>query len=205
MATPPPIVDSPGSSAMMNFDPNTLISNCVVRASGADDNMTTSVGGIGDIGSSAADLDALFNTAAYFNIPGGEVSGGMAGISTGSMQNVGNQNANVGPSNSFLPTLVGLGEASAPYDRFETLSPNAELGNGNAMLGNYQDSHSGFSLSGDTDHPMGNGLGPSDAGARHISFDYGLNGHGFGGESLATEGMDNVSDGLKQGTGGSNL
>ncbi|KAL0242352.1 hypothetical protein I308_105981 [Cryptococcus tetragattii IND107] len=205
VATPPPIVDSPGSSAMMNFDPNTLISNSVVRASGADDNMTTSVGGIGDIGGSASDLDALFNTAAYFNVPGGEVSGGMAGISTGSVQNVGNQNANVGPSNPFLPTLVGLGEASAPYDRFETLSPNAELGNGNAMLSNYQDSHSGFNLSSDTDHPMGSGLGPSGAGARHISFDYGLNGHGFGGESLATKGMDNVSDGLKQGTGGSNL
>ncbi|WVO24106.1 uncharacterized protein IAS62_005470 [Cryptococcus decagattii] len=205
VATPPPIVDSPGSSAMMNFDPNTLISNSIIRASRADDNMTTSVGGIGDIGGSASDLDALFNTAAYFNVPAGGISGGMAGISTGSMQNVGNQNANVGPSNSFLPTLVGLGEASAPYDRFETLSPNAELGNGNAMLSNYQDSHSGFSLSGDTDHPMGNGLGPSDAGAKHISFDYGLNGHGFGGESLATKGMDNVSDGLKQGTGGSNL
>lgn len=191
---------------MMNFDPNTLTANSGAHASGVNDNMGISAGGVGNIGGPASDLDALFNTAAYFNVPGGEVSGGMAGTSTGSAPNVGHHNVNIGPSNSFLPTLGGLGEASAPYDRFETLSPNAELGNGNTMLSNYQDSHAGFSLSGDTDHPMGNGLGTSAcAGAGHISFDYGLNGHGFGGESLATKGMDNVSDGLKQGTGGSNL
>ncbi|OXG10050.1 nuclear protein [Cryptococcus neoformans Tu401-1] len=206
VATPPPIADSPGSSGMMNFDPNILTANSGAHASGVNDNMGISAGGVGNIGGPASDLDALFNTAAYFNVPGGEVSGGMAGTSTGSAPNVGNHNVNIGPSNSFLPTLGGLGEASAPYDRFETLSPNAELGNGNTMLSNYQDSHAGFSLSGDTDHPMGNGLGTSaGAGTGHISFDYGLNGHGFGGESLATKGMDNVSDGLKQGTGGSNL
>lgn len=48
------------------------------------------------------------------------------------------------------------------------------------------------------DYFMGSGLGMLvGVGVGYISFDYGLNGYGFGGESLVMKGMDNVLDGLK--------
>lgn len=56
----------------MNFDPNTLTANSGVHASGVNDNVGISARGVGDIGGPASDLDALFNTAAYFNVPGGK-------------------------------------------------------------------------------------------------------------------------------------
>ncbi|ODO06347.1 nuclear protein [Cryptococcus wingfieldii CBS 7118] len=182
IATTPPISDSPASSGMMNFDPNALHST---------DSGRPSLGGLGGLGSSAPELEALFNTAAYFNVPGEQDVNPVASTRESG-------------SGGFMPTLGGLGEASAPFDRFETLTPNASLGNGNAMLSGQDADSNNYTYNAnasasDADQPMSEHQQQAGARAGNLSFDYGMNGQGFGGESLATAGMDNVSDGLKQG------
>ncbi|WVQ73797.1 hypothetical protein IAR50_003378 [Cryptococcus sp. DSM 104548] len=223
VATTPPVSESPASSGMMNFDPN---AHTAATSSSGNNNSSSGtelgglgglggiggLGGLGDLGSSAPELEALFNTAAYFNVPGSEAAQDGALGSALPSSSRGTGAAGDSGSDTFMPTLGGLGEASAPFDRFETLTPNASLGNGNAMLSGQDDagsySYGAGNAAGDADHPMSEQQqaqqGPAGAGARaggHTSFDYGMNGQGFGGESLATAGMDNVSDGLKQGGG----
>lgn len=65
-----------------------------------------------------------------------------------------------------------LGEPSSQYNKMETLMPGQPLGSSDFM----------------------DGIGGSNE--RMGSFDY-TNGGSFGGEMLAGEGMDTVSDGLK--------
>ncbi|WVO17977.1 hypothetical protein L204_105675 [Cryptococcus depauperatus] len=203
VSTPPPTPDSPNSSGMMNFNPSFMsMAGQNTLTPGLSNLSATS--GMVDLGT-GPELEALFNTSAYFNTSGLENEEN--GADRSNTQTSAFIERNPGASSTFLPTLGGLGEASAPYDRFETLTPNAELGDGSAMLNDRNETTSGpFNFSNDTDHPMdntGTGMGgngsPITVGGGQIRFDYGMNGSGFGGESLATEGMDNVSDGLKKG------
>ncbi|WWD16743.1 hypothetical protein CI109_101174 [Kwoniella shandongensis] len=179
--SPPSCLDVPTDASpgtMMNFDVSAVLNG---------------TGGTGQTPSNndlsnliPNDLDALFNTSAYFDMSGVENSTGNTTSTTT------NNNGNGNGTQSSMPNYMStLGEASAPYDRLETLTPNAELGNGNILLGGSSSNgqYGSDGLGGDLNH-NNNGVGP------HISFDYGLNG-GFGGESLASEGMDNVSDGLR--------
>ncbi|WVQ94434.1 hypothetical protein IAU59_001513 [Kwoniella sp. CBS 9459] len=176
------------------------------------------------------DLDALFNTSAYFDMSA--IEAGTTAPASGSGQG-GSSNTNFGGGHdnpvghNFMGTSGGgLGEPSAPFDKLETLSPDHNLGSGNVMLShsqtsqhqqhlnsgnnNHNNSNNGYSgqYGGMVDQNMNtnqhqnqNNGGAMGLGA--ISFDYGLNGNGFGGESLAMEGMDTVSDGLRgNGAGG---
>ncbi|WVR04036.1 hypothetical protein IAU60_001035 [Kwoniella sp. DSM 27419] len=207
---------SPGPSpgAMMDFNVASVLAG---SATGVDHN-AGSQNGVpqSSSGTNLNDLDALFNTSAYFDMSAIE-----AGTSAPSNQD---QNVVNNSTNDFA-FHASLGEPSAPYDRFETLTPNTELGGGNIMLSGSSGGGTGNAAYGvppDQNrvmdnaslhvHPHGqsqthvqnqgqpqsqNNLGVGGLGA--MTFDYGMNGAGFGGESLATEGMDTVSDGLKGG------
>ncbi|OCF45041.1 nuclear protein [Kwoniella heveanensis CBS 569] len=173
------------------------------------------------------DLDALFNTSAYFDMSA--IEAGTTAPATGLTQSGPTNTGMGGHAGNLVGASGGLGEPSAPFDKLETLTPNHNLGNGNIMLSQSQSqsqaSHHNNN-SNNIDHNQNNvGLnGPYGGGIDHtnqnqnqnqnigsggvmglgtMSFDYGLNGNGFGGESLAMEGMDTVSDGLKgNGAGG---
>ncbi|KAK8861354.1 hypothetical protein IAR55_002173 [Kwoniella newhampshirensis] len=174
--------ESPGT--MMNFDVSAVLNGAAINGLAAPTNDLS--------GLIPNDLDALFNTSAYFDGSGMESGTGHTTSSTTAptMTTSSANHVSHASHTNGQGYLSTLGEASAPYDRLETLTPNAELGNGNVML-NGSGSSNGGHYGTTTD---GGDLGH----APHISFDYGLNG-GFGGESLASEGMDNVSDGLRAG------
>ncbi|WWC87490.1 uncharacterized protein L201_002380 [Kwoniella dendrophila CBS 6074] len=168
------------------------------------------------------DLDALFNTSAYFDMSAIEAG------TTSSSSNTNHQHSNSNSYNDFSSAHIntsnnnnGLGEPSAPFDRFETITPNGNTTptNGNIMLtgnhshtpgpslnhhhhnsmnsfdnnNNHQNNFNNFG-SGNGNHNSNNN---GNTNTNQISFDYGLNGMGYGGEALAGEGMDTVSDGLK--------
>ncbi|WVQ78679.1 hypothetical protein IAT38_000766 [Cryptococcus sp. DSM 104549] len=216
VATPPPGGHTESPGGMMDFDPSSLVNGVPGAGAGGagagPGGLSSGLSGLGDLGGSA-DLDALFNTAAYFDVSG---SGEGASQQQPQQQQQGQQQQQQGlhQQTGGPDFFSALGEASAPYDRFETLTPNADLGNGNIMLSGNGASAvqpgSFGSMGGGEDHPMNGmnggmgGVGPAGA-TGHISFDYGQNGHGFGGESLAGEGMDSVSDGLRQGGGNNAL
>ncbi|WWC60002.1 uncharacterized protein I303_102565 [Kwoniella dejecticola CBS 10117] len=200
--------DSPGTG-MMDFN-----ANANTNAS------TTSLPGqLGTNPSDALsnDLDALFNTSAYFDMSAIE-AGTTSNTNSNNNLYAGSNNNNNNSTNDFssagIPGMtgasgsggMGLGEPSAPYDRFETLTPT----HGNIMLSgnstydhqNQNTSNTGSGTYDNTGFHMNNtgnnnNNNNGNNGQGQISFDYGLNGMGYGGEALATEGMDSVSDGLK--------
>ncbi|WWC98933.1 hypothetical protein V866_005827 [Kwoniella sp. B9012] len=195
--------DSPG--AMMDF--NASSTSLPGGLSSQPDNNTSN--------NFANDLDALFNTSAYFDMSA--IEAGTTTTSSTSTQNQTYNNNNNGSGNDFSSShlnIGGLGEPSAPFDRFETLTPTPM--NGNLMLSGdpstnanqNQNQSSAYDQSQNTGTATGSGSYDNSGNGNNnhnISFDYGLNGMGFGGEALAGEGMDSVSDGLKGSNGGGGL
>ncbi|WRT65459.1 uncharacterized protein IL334_002402 [Kwoniella shivajii] len=157
------------------------------------------------------DLDSLFNTSAYFDMSAME-----AGTTSSSNNNpYGSENINNNNNPNHNDFSISLGQSSSSYDRYESTTPqngHIMLGGGSNASGNnssnhYDASSTSFDNSNSNNsynnsnnqmssNSTGNGLGHGNSGGQ-ISFDYGLNGMGFGGEALAGEGMDTVSDGLR--------
>jgi hypothetical protein len=117
-----------------------------------------------------ADLEVLFNTNDYVDLSALDNTA----TNTPSMTN-NSQLPSTGftPRNNSNPSMgfESFGDISGQYNQ------NQNQGGGQAtMMGDYM---------GDNSNSM--------------SFDFGQNGAGFGGEMLAGEGMDTVSDGLRGG------
>jgi hypothetical protein len=163
------------------------------------------------------DLDAMFNTDKYFN----SMSPPNGTFDLGAMDNVDYMNGTLG---SFAGAaagpgaghgIVGLDQGGSYNDFSINIRGNglaADFGPGSGMLGadGLGMSSGGYDQPGQDDHdqPMlgvgvgvgigvgaGGGSGSSSSGAG-LNFDFGGS-NGFGGEMLAGEGMDSVSDGLK--------
>ena len=130
----------------------------------------TNGGGVGRRTIQSTDLEALFNTSEYFDLSA------MSPV----QPDKDTSSSNVLPELNFT---TGLGEASAPFDRFENIYNFSGVGDGDGGGVGY----------GPPTVDSGDGVGGE------IKYDYAL--HGIPGDGAfgerGTMGMDSVSDGLK--------
>lgn len=160
--------------------------------------------GNGGQGMIPADLEALFNTSDYMDLSA--LAGSPNPIDQGQGQNQQGQTQGFGStSQQMTPRASMSGGRSMSYTTTMSMSPTtttATFGH-NVTLGSLMDTPGGG---------MGSFSDPSDNVSNHnsnsmdnninsnshndFSFDYGMM-NGFGGEMLATEGMDTVSDGMR--------
>lgn len=133
-----------------------------------------------------ADLEALFNTNDYVDLSALDST-------TASTPNMGNSTHL--PSTGFTPRAsTSSNGAFGQYDR------DGSFGNGHGNGGNSQYDQQGGQATMMGDY-MNDSMGGGSTNASGMTFDLGLgqNGLGYGGEMLAGEGMDTVSDGLRGG------
>ena len=160
------------------------------------------IGSIPSAGTNAAganDLEALFNASEYFDL---------SAMSPPPPEN---------PTLSMSFGSGGLGEASAPFDTLEgfaaTMASNGGMsGMHLGQTGQGSSSMSGLNANGEMSNGnsgrnLGHGASSLD-GMDFGKFDMGLSNGNLGsggGETLAGEGMDTVSDGLRGGEAGQGL
>jgi hypothetical protein len=127
-----------------------------------------------------ADLEALFNTNDYVDLSALDTA----------VNNTPNMGSGQLPSTGFTPRAAssrGMTNAELNFDNFAEGGQGQYIDQnqgGQTMMGEYMN-----------DNLNGSGSG----GGNTMTFDFGQNGVGFGGEMLAGEGMDTVSDGLRGG------
>lgn len=127
-----------------------------------------------------ADLEALFNTNDYVDLSALDTAVNTPNIGSGQLPSTGftpraaSNRGSINTNSNNDMTFENFGEGGQ-YSNNQNQNQNQA---GQTMMGDYMN-----------DSMTGNAM----------TFDFGQNGVGFGGEMLAGEGMDTVSDGLRGG------